>query len=197
MISIAARAFTSPSPRPKQEAAPTRAPTASRAGLCSERSALRLPVRPRAFRRFARFAPRRVSRSEIGGRDIRGPTRIRRVSQCAPVAQLDRAPDYESGGQEFESLRARQYLQHFSKESGSLALSATVLRPWRSLNRNLVIARKRTSGRGLPSVSIGPCDNRSWPTPVIRISRFRRPKPFTNRQSLGQPIPKPDIPRDA
>ena len=25
----------------------------------------------------------------------------------APVAQLDRAPDYEFGGQEFESLRAR------------------------------------------------------------------------------------------
>ena len=29
---------------------------------------------------------------------------------CAPVAQLDRAPDYESGGQEFESLRARHLL---------------------------------------------------------------------------------------
>src|ERR1700730_17950132 len=29
-------------------------------------------------------------------------------SENAPVAQLDRAPDYESGGQEFESLRARQ-----------------------------------------------------------------------------------------
>ena len=28
-------------------------------------------------------------------------------SENAPVAQLDRAPDYESGGQEFESLRAR------------------------------------------------------------------------------------------
>jgi EAL domain-containing protein (putative c-di-GMP-specific phosphodiesterase class I) len=28
----------------------------------------------------------------------------------APVAQLDRAPDYESGGQEFESLRARHLL---------------------------------------------------------------------------------------
>ena len=28
--------------------------------------------------------------------------------QAAPVAQLDRAPDYEFGGQEFESLRARQ-----------------------------------------------------------------------------------------
>jgi hypothetical protein len=27
--------------------------------------------------------------------------------RAAPVAQLDRAPDYESGGQEFESLRAR------------------------------------------------------------------------------------------
>ena len=26
---------------------------------------------------------------------------------CAPVAQLDRVPDYESGGREFESLRAR------------------------------------------------------------------------------------------
>jgi hypothetical protein len=32
----------------------------------------------------------------------------------APVAQLDRAPDYESGGREFESLRARQS-QHVSK----------------------------------------------------------------------------------
>src|SRR5579871_673919 len=30
--------------------------------------------------------------------------------QNAPVAQLDRAPDYESGGQRFESFRARQFL---------------------------------------------------------------------------------------
>src|SRR5215813_7217909 len=39
-----------------------------------------------------------------------GPGRGRRPSRAkrkAPVAQLDRAPDYESGGQEFESLRAR------------------------------------------------------------------------------------------
>src|SRR5262245_32484530 len=35
----------------------------------------------------------------------------------APVAQLDRAPDYESGGQEFESLRAR----HLSFPGGSAA----------------------------------------------------------------------------
>ncbi len=33
---------------------------------------------------------------------------FRRDAHDAPVAQLDRAPDYESGGQEFESLRARQ-----------------------------------------------------------------------------------------
>ena len=33
----------------------------------------------------------------------------------APVAQLDRAPDYESGGQEFESLRARQDLTPASR----------------------------------------------------------------------------------
>src|SRR3546814_16048654 len=30
---------------------------------------------------------------------------------CAPVAQLDRAPGYELGGREFESLRARQCQQ--------------------------------------------------------------------------------------
>src|SRR5476651_1069048 len=32
------------------------------------------------------------------------------VPVSAPVAQLDRAPDYESGGREFESLRARHHL---------------------------------------------------------------------------------------
>ena len=42
-----------------------------------------------------------------------------------PVAQLDRAPDYESGGWEFESLRARQkpkvYASFMSKkETGHL-----------------------------------------------------------------------------
>src|SRR6185295_13664182 len=30
------------------------------------------------------------------------------AAESAPVAQLDRAPDYESGGQRFESVRARQ-----------------------------------------------------------------------------------------
>ena len=31
----------------------------------------------------------------------------------ALVAQLDRAPDFESGGRGFESLRARQQIQRF------------------------------------------------------------------------------------
>jgi hypothetical protein len=30
---------------------------------------------------------------------------------CAPVAQLDRASDYESEGRTFESFRARQFLR--------------------------------------------------------------------------------------
>jgi hypothetical protein len=38
----------------------------------------------------------------------RGHRAPRYKATNAPVAQLDRAPDYESGGQEFESLRARQ-----------------------------------------------------------------------------------------
>ncbi len=46
----------------------------------------------------------------------------------APVAQLDRAPDYESGGREFESLRARQQFQY-------VTLATAVLD--RSLERRL------------------------------------------------------------
>jgi hypothetical protein len=34
-----------------------------------------------------------------------------RPADQAPVAQLDRAPDYESGGQRFESFRARHFFQ--------------------------------------------------------------------------------------
>ena len=48
---------------------------------------------------------------------------IRRQRRNAPVAQLDRAPDYESGGQEFESLRART-LSRFSIAFKTSAVSA-------------------------------------------------------------------------
>src|SRR5262245_47010896 len=37
-----------------------------------------------------------------------------RAKRSAPVAQLDRAPDYESGGRRFESFRARQDLSRFT-----------------------------------------------------------------------------------
>src|SRR5580698_5363280 len=56
------------------------------------------------------------------------------VKRAAPVAQLDRAPDYESGGQEFESLRARQDFKDLTcaaKVPGSLSrrsLSAVCVR---------------------------------------------------------------------
>src|SRR5580698_6809823 len=36
------------------------------------------------------------------------PIAIEAIPVNAPVAQLDRAPGYEPGGREFESLRARQ-----------------------------------------------------------------------------------------
>jgi hypothetical protein len=37
-----------------------------------------------------------------------------RPADQAPVAQLDRAPDYESGGQRFESFRARHFLPYIT-----------------------------------------------------------------------------------
>ena len=48
------------------------------------------------------------------------------LAQHAPVAQLDRAPGYELGGREFESLRARHYSRNgltvgFPRRSSSAA----------------------------------------------------------------------------
>src|SRR5437879_11758900 len=59
--------------------------------------------------------PERVAKALFRDRPSRhrthpGPLKPKCTSENAPVAQLDRAPDYESGGQEFESLRARHYL---------------------------------------------------------------------------------------
>jgi hypothetical protein len=39
-----------------------------------------------------------------------GSAATRRLIVYAPVAQLDRAPGYEPGGREFESLRAHQFI---------------------------------------------------------------------------------------
>ena len=56
-----------------------------------------------------------VAKALLGGLsktllDAAGLLSPKGLSENAPVAQLDRAPDYESGGQEFESLRARHHL---------------------------------------------------------------------------------------
>ena len=44
----------------------------------------------------------------------------------ALVAQLDRAPDFESGGREFESLRARQYFKRLKLAGDFERLGAKV-----------------------------------------------------------------------
>src|SRR6185312_94446 len=109
----------------------------------------------------------------------------------APVAQLDRAPDYESGGQEFESLRARHFLRLTAPACFSqprqhrLKLAAAIT--WR-LARNIHLERVRplcsqrlqgTPGlfhaaelaecRGHPAV----CKRVLWEAPrrVLRYSR--------------------------
>ena len=62
-----------------------------------------------------------------------GAATIGSRAQNAPVAQLDRAPDYVSGGQEFESLRVRQYFKGLAihrfrslqNEAGGLSLKGS------------------------------------------------------------------------
>lgn len=53
----------------------------------------------------------------------RGDQPTMAIAKNAPVAQLDRAPDYESGGQEFESLRAR----HFGTKRGTASVAVFAL----------------------------------------------------------------------
>jgi hypothetical protein len=55
---------------------------------------------------MARFRDRRVLSECMRHRPA---LRLRCSAKNAPVAQLDRALDYESRGQEFESLRARHF----------------------------------------------------------------------------------------
>ncbi len=45
---------------------------------------------------------------EYGGNLIEGSNPSLSAIFFAPVAQLDRVPDYESGGREFKSLRVHQ-----------------------------------------------------------------------------------------
>src|SRR5712692_10580844 len=67
-------------------------------GPCQARS------EPVAMARFRDLS--HVCRMHAASAGLSAP---RRPAKNAPVAQLDRALDYESRGQEFESLRARQF----------------------------------------------------------------------------------------
>src|SRR5882762_6681811 len=49
----------------------------------------------------------------------------------APVAQLDRAPGYEPGGREFESLRAHHHIFGLRNAAGQSSLSAAIRTPGR------------------------------------------------------------------
>ena len=53
------------------------------------------------------------------------------LASRAPVAQLDRAPDYESGGQRFESFRAHHFF-------ASLALACSAVRFANSLSKKFL-----------------------------------------------------------
>src|SRR5512140_1674332 len=52
--------------------------------------------------------------------------RPRMRAKNAPVAQLDRALDYESRGQEFESLRARHFARLGAPKPAAFALEAAM-----------------------------------------------------------------------
>src|SRR5579863_8420560 len=66
-----------------------------------------------------------------------GAAATRRLIVFAPVAQLDRAPGYEPGGREFESLRAhhisRTHAAHFSTTvpfKGTCAIQRPMFSLW-------------------------------------------------------------------
>src|SRR6202035_2611065 len=84
-------------------------PTAAASGTVNEAAAV-LPINAGGCSYAARCRPLRRHLSH--------------AVQPAPVAQLDRAPDYESGGQEFESLRARQNpnIFRYKSELGHIAM---------------------------------------------------------------------------
>ena len=117
------------------------------------------------------------------GACVRAGPSIGSRPQNAPVAQLDRAPDYESGGREFESLRAR----HFAVRRASVRWPALphLSHLFIYLIYRVCAGRGRLGRRdGAPDHSLGrhprgyrmgrrPFHGRSTPVPerAIRISR--------------------------
>jgi hypothetical protein len=64
-----------------------------------------------------------------------------RTAQDAPVAQLDRAPDYESGGRRFESFRAR----HFGTKLGTPKPAVFALEAATSVPQQLALGARDTN----------------------------------------------------
>ena len=74
----------------------------------------------------------------IGGCAAARPPLFRRLAAkaaCAPVAQLDRAPDYESGGQEFEISSGAPFFPKISRVTRVVAPS--LARAGTGLGRNI------------------------------------------------------------
>jgi hypothetical protein len=117
------------------------------------------------------------------------------IAEDAPVAQLDRAPDYESGGREFESLRARQQFQRLSwtvrsvcfPEIGMTLLLVVSFARGRFNNRTSARRRQNRQGNcgGLDAAnsrSSSPKSVREAPRPSPRSGR---PRPL--RKEIGPP----------
>ena len=59
--------------------------------------------------------------------DFRTVLIMNKADACAPVAQLDRADDFESSGREFEPLRARQPMETLARLGGAAGNDAARL----------------------------------------------------------------------
>ncbi len=89
-------------------------PQASRSGTAASRRSIMAPA--------SRIALRCVQ--QIAGWPLpQRPRLLRAALQCAPVAQLDRASDYESEGRTFESFRARHFRPTNARLSRARSLS--------------------------------------------------------------------------
>ena len=68
----------------------------------------------------------------------------------APVAQLDRVPDYESGGRRFESFLARQE-SPYRKVWAFLVLAPVRSKPCNPINRSYINFRTTFAGPDSPA----------------------------------------------
>ena len=125
----------------------------------------RQPDPPLAARRFA-GGWRRLERFSAtpGLRFARSATRFRAlaVRRCAPVAQLDRASDYEFEGRTFESFRARQFpmeKSYFSTSCVGCEWGCPISRP-NSRNRWVMRSSASDSMATFPRSAIRPLPSR-------------------------------------